>query len=229
MSTWAPPGSEQPEHVTDSRRGGRRLAAVGLTAGLLGGGAIGLIATMPSITSAAADEGAAVALQDDPTDETGAATVTDEDTDERPDRAERLRDALQPLVDDGTITAAQADAVATYLDERAPGRPDRRGGPGHGHRHGLPGADGEVVAGVIGIDVETLREELRSGSSIAEIAEANGVDTQTVIDALVDEAQAHLDLAVESGRLTEDEAAERAADIEERVTDRINGEGPFSD
>jgi hypothetical protein len=45
-------------------------------------------------------------------------------------------------------------------------------------------------------------------------------------DALVAEATAHLDEAVENGRLTEAEAAERAADLTERITARVNGEHP---
>ena len=58
------------------------------------------------------------------------------------------------------------------------------------------------------------------------MAAANDVDVQTVIDALVAEATAHLDEAVENGRLTEAEAAERAADLTERITARVNGEHP---
>ena len=63
-----------------------------------------------------------------------------------------------------------------------PGRVDR--GPG-GPRLRL--IDPELIAATIGIDVDVLAEELRSGATIAEIAEANGVDPQTVIDALVAE------------------------------------------
>ncbi len=61
-----------------------------------------------------------------------------------------------------------------------------------------------MIADAIGIDVETLREELRTGATVAEIAEANGVDPQVVIDALV-------------------------ADYTERVTAWIEGEQPTSD
>jgi uncharacterized protein (DUF433 family) len=45
--------------------------------------------------------------------------------------------------------------------------------------------DGELIAEAIGIDIDTLAEELRDGSTVAEIAEANDVDPQAVIDALV--------------------------------------------
>jgi hypothetical protein len=49
---------------------------------------------------------------------------------------------------------------------------------------------------------------------------------QTVIDALVAAANDSLDAAVESGDLTEAEAAERSADLEARITAHVNGERP---
>ena len=132
-----------------------------------------------------------------------------------------IRTELQNLVDDGTITAAQADAVAadlaSSLPDRGPGRP---GGPGWGHRH--PGFDGEVLAGLLGIDVETLRSDLRDGKTVAEIAGEQGVDVQTVIDSLVAEAKSHLDLSVENGRLTQEEADAKLAEVTQRITDFVN-------
>ena len=190
----------------EAPRTGKRAVALGVTAGVLGGGAIGLLLTVPSLTSAASadDPTPVIALQDD-----GAGDAPTE----RPEPGAELRELLQDLVDEGTITAGQADAVTDHLVEN---RPERR----H-HRRG-PGRDGEVVAGLLGIDVETLRDELRSGNSLADIAAANDVDIQTVVDALVDEAAEHLELAVENGRLTDDEAADRLARIGERIEDRVN-------
>ncbi len=179
------------------------------------------MAGVPGLTSAASDTSsettadvAAIVVEQD-------GSTTPFDGEARPEPGERLRETLQALVDDGTLTAAQADAVTEHLVENRPEREGRH------HRRGRrPGADGEVVAEIIGIDVDTLREELRSGSSLADIATANGVDPQTVIDALVDAAEEHLDLAVQNGRLTEEEAADKAEQIEERVTARVNGERP---
>lgn len=199
----------------------RRGTILGVSAGLVGGGLIGLAATVPSLTNAASA-----------TTDTGTAdvaVVADDPTAEAPDPGARLRDLLQQLVDDGTITADQADAVTAHLVENAPER-GGHGGPGghggHGGPGGRPGMDGEVVAGVIGIDAEALRDALRSGQSLAEIAEANGVDPQTVIDALVTEAEAHIDQAVADGRLTEDEAAAKLTELVDRITARVNGELP---
>jgi hypothetical protein len=218
----------------------RRTTAIGLTAGLLGGGAVGLVLGVPGLTSASDPVPAVVEQTDDTTDTTTDDTTTDDtttddtttddttDDTDRPDRAARLREALQELVDAGTITAAQADAVASHLDEQLPERGGRGGpgGPGGFGHHGRPGFDGEVLAELLGIDVAELREQLRGGASIADIAEANGVDLQTVIDALVAEASEHLDLAVESGRLTQEEADEKLADVTERITEMVERSRP---
>ena len=194
----------------------RRNTAIGVTAGVLGGGLVGLLMAVPSFTSAASattdsDAVPVVALQDDDSD------VTDV---ERPEQGERLRELLQQLVDDGTINADQADAVTELLIENKPDHRER------GRHHRGPARDGEVTAGLLGIDVETLRDELRAGSSIADIAVANDVDPQTVIDALVAEAAGHIDLMVEDERLTDDEAATMQERLTERITARVNGERP---
>lgn len=213
--------NELPNDDQSTRTGTRRFAVLGVTAGLLGGGAIGLMASMPSVTSAASDDTAAVvALQDDGGD------TSDDSTDESSDRTEKLREILQSLVDDGTISADQADSVATHLAEQAPTRGDRDGRRGGGKGFPGRGVGSDAVVEVLGVDAETLRDELRAGSSIADVAEANGVDVQAVIDVMVTQASERLAAAVENERLTDDEAAEKLADLTERITDIVNGEGP---
>ena len=127
------------------------------------------------------------------------------------------------MVDDGTITAAQADAVAADLAiepaaTRAP--------VAAGWRRRHPGFDGEVLAGLLGIDVETLRIRPPRRQDVAEIAAEQGVDVQTVIDSLVAEAKAHLDLSVDNGRLTQEEADAKLAEVTERITDFVNNGRP---
>jgi hypothetical protein len=80
----------------------------------------------------------------------------------------------------------------------------------------LRGAAG-VVTKAIGIDRPTLRQELRNGKTIADIAGDHNVDPQTVADALVAAAMKRLDAAVTAGRIT----SERASKIEQRLPDRI--------
>lgn len=206
-----------PDQPTGPRK---RTTAIGVAAGLLAGGAIGLAATMPSVTSAATDDADAqvVALQDDGGTDTETDPETDTETpDERPEPGVKLRETLQPLVEDGTIDAAQADAVTEHLVENRPGRDHRAG------RRGLDGhgRNNAVVADLLGIDRETLRAELQAGKSIADIAEANGIEVQSVVDALIADAASHIDLAIAHG-VDEDRAAERLERVTERIEEGVN-------
>ena len=51
MNPPTAPGNPAPRHARPASH--RRTTAIGVTAGLLGGGAIGLLVAMPSFTSAA--------------------------------------------------------------------------------------------------------------------------------------------------------------------------------
>jgi hypothetical protein len=230
MNTPLTPGSPLPPPQVPDRRRNRRATGFGVTAGLLGGGVIGLLVAMPSFSNAAAQDTTTppttppttevVVIDDSATDDTSADTpdAPPTDADRQAQAEERIRTELQNLVDDGTITAAQADSVAADLSTTFPGRGP--GGPG-GHHRGR-GFDGEVLAGLLGVDVDTLRADLREGKTVAEIAGEQGVDVQTVIDSLVAEAESHLDLSVENGRLAQEEADAKLADVTERVTDFVN-------
>jgi hypothetical protein len=131
-----------------------------------------------------------------------------------------VQDALGGLVDDGTITQEQADAVEDALEGA---RPEH----GFGHRGPFLGlGDPSTVAETLGIDEEELRSELADGKTIAEIAEEQGVDTQDVVDDIVAALQERLDEAVADEDLTQEEADEILAGAEERATAFVNGERP---
>ncbi|MEO0493697.1 MAG: hypothetical protein AAF081_09795, partial [Actinomycetota bacterium] len=109
--------------------------------------------------------------------------------------------------------------------EGTEGRDGRRG-----HRGG--GCHLEEIAAAIGIEEDALRAELDAGQSIADVAEANGVAADVIVDLLVDQAEERIAEKVEAGRITEDEAAEKLANVEERAEDRVErvrGEEPDAD
>ena len=111
--------------------------------------------------------------------------------------------------------------------ERGP-RGDRQERGDHGDRgpRGDRGDRAQATADLLGIDVEDLQAAFQQGQTLAEIAEANGVDVQTIIDAKVAEVTERLNAAVEAGRLTAAEADEKLADLEAQVTTRVNEGGP---
>lgn len=215
-----------------SRRtsGTRRGVTIGLAGGLLAGTAAGLVFGVPGLTNAAPSATvvapAAVTQQvddDQPADQ----------TDVPAEMGTRLRETLQQLVDDGTLTAEQADAVTAHLVENRPERGEHGEGHGEGRggHHGGPGMFGRGVASealtdLLGLDAQELREQLRDGATLAEIATDQGVEVQDVIDELVGELQERLDNAVENGRIDQAEADEKLADAEARITDMVNNGRP---
>jgi len=80
--------------------------------------------------------------------------------------------------------------------------------PWHGHFRGWggPGAVMETVAEMLGLTPEDLGSELRGGKTVAEVAEAQGVDTQSIVDAVNAEVQEWVQQAVDEGRLTQEQA-----------------------
>lgn len=143
-----------------------------------------------------------------------------------------LQTVIDAMVANGTDRLEEAiaelpDRIAELVQrEGFPDRPGHGGPGGPGGHRGDRGAGLDAAAEVIGISAEDLRTALQDGSSLAEVAEANDVDVQDVVDALVAEATDRLDQAVADGHLTEDQAAERTAELTERITAMVNGERP---
>jgi hypothetical protein len=126
------------------------------------------------------------------------------------ERVRRIAGALSGLVADGSITQAQAHEVATTLAERLPGREGRHG-RGRGARHL------DAAAAALGLPQDALRAELRGGRSLAQVAEARGVERPVLVDALVAAASRHLDQEVAEGDLTQAQADARKAGLAQRV------------
>lgn len=173
----------------------KKLVSISLGAGLIVGSAAGLIA-VPAISGAQ-------------TANTTAATAPAN----RPDPSVRLNETLKPLVDAGTITQAQADAVVAALKEAGP-----KGAKGG---HGL-----DVAAQALGMTTDELHTALEGGQTLAQVASDKGVNVQVVIDALIASATNHINEEVTSGEITQAQADTKLAELSQRVTDRVNNPRP---
>jgi 3-hydroxyacyl-CoA dehydrogenase len=134
---------------------------------------------------------------------------TDADADQVARGVEVIMEKLGPLVEDGTITEAQAEAVAETLAESRPGNRPHRG----------PGKGLAEAAEFLGLEVEDLAQQLRDGATLAEIA---GDQTDELIALMVDAVEEKLAEAVANERLTQEEADEKLAEAEERITTFVN-------
>ncbi|MCE9620793.1 MAG: hypothetical protein K8R99_00435 [Actinomycetia bacterium] len=194
----------------------KKLTAVGLTAGLIAGAGAGLILEM-SGSAGASSQSAAAAV---PGADDDATTPADAD---RPDPTERLQEVLKPLVDDGTITQAQADAVIEALQAAGP-----QGGEGG---HGGPGRQGRgpgfaVVAETLGLTEAEVRDAISNGQTLAQLAEAKGSSAAELVDAILADIKSHMDEKVAAGDLTQEEADAKLAEAETRVTEFVNNTKP---
>ena len=129
------------------------------------------------------------------------------------------------------LTSAAGDVETDSIDERSSdgaedGADGRHGrGKGKGGKMGSP----ETLATALGVDTETLRSEFAAGKSIADIAAEQGIAIDTVVAALVADLEEHLNEHVADGSLTEDEAAEKLASAEDRISEKVNEVPPTRD
>ncbi|GJM39263.1 MAG: hypothetical protein DHS20C19_26300 [Acidimicrobiales bacterium] len=136
----------------------------------------------------------------------------------RPEVGERIAEALQGLVDDGTLTDAQVDAVVQALQDAQP--EGFRGPRGHGGPRGF-GAD---LGEILGLDSAEIREALVDGTSLADLAASQGVDSQDLVDAIVAATEERVNGAVEDERIDQEKADEILAGAEEKAEGIVNGE-----
>ena len=131
-------------------------------------------------------------------------------------RVTSIKEALAGLVSDGTLTQAQADQVAGTLGEKGPdgvGHPPPGGGGRGVHLEALTD---------LGITAEEVRAAADARKTLAQLAEEQGVSQDDLVSTLVAAAKERLADAVADGRLTQAEADEKAADLEARITDRLD-------
>ena len=79
-----------------------------------------------------------------------------------------------------------------------------------------------LALGAIGIPAKELRQDVKGGQSISEVAESKGVATQTVVDAVVNDLSGKLDKAVTDGKITQERADSIKQRLPERITNLVN-------
>ncbi len=94
------------------------------------------------------------------------------------------------------------------------------------HKHGGKFTNEELLT-LLKIDADTLHQELKAGKSLADIAAAQGVDKQKVIDLMVKQATERLNQAVQAGKLTQAQADEKKAELQEKIKERVENKGGF--
>lgn len=135
---------------------------------------------------------------------------------------------------DGLI-AALVTAETANITQRVTDMVDHKGAP-QGPKAGAPGGPGfgfairgepfQAAATYLGITVQDLQTQLRSGQTLAQIATSAGKTRDGLIAALVQDETAKIDQAVKDGKLTADQATKIKTDIQQRTSDLVDGKMP---
>ena len=119
---------------------------------------------------------------------------------------------------------AIAVSSVTTEDELVALVQDAYGDPGLDlHRGHQPVQD--VLDEVLGITHEELHVRMEAGQGLAEVAEDLGVDPQELIDAMVAKYSPAIDTLLAAGTITQDEADQYLADLEEAFEFRVTWDG----
>ena len=148
-------------------------------------------------------------------------------------------DRLDAAVAAGELTKAQADAIKRrvvrngHVPFGGPAMFDHRGGRGLWGPPSDPPGDGGPRRGVLdgaakylGLTPAQLKNQLSSGRSLAQIAQARGKSVSGLETALVAAAKARLDQAVAANRISASQEHQLLSGLRERIGRMINGTPP---
>ena len=113
----------------------------------------------------------------------------------------------------GTLSILGA-GVITYAGGNASAHSNERQGQGDHQVHMQEKAE------ALGLDIDQLKADREAGKTFLESAEAQGVTKEQLIEHRKQQIQERLDEAVATGKLTQEEADERA----EKMNEHLNSE-----
>ncbi|NTW72996.1 MAG: hypothetical protein HGA49_12240, partial [Eubacteriaceae bacterium] len=132
---------------------------------------------------------------------------------------------IDKKVQEGKINSEQAAALKTKLSQQIQTALDKkwdnRKGRGFGEdaKGNIKGIHKQVQS-ILGIDAATLRNELQSGKSLADIAQAKGISKETLVEKVQTAITTNLDQEVADQKITADQAAKIKENLAQKI-DRI--------
>ena len=91
---------------------------------------------------------------------------------------------------------------------------------------GEPGKDVAAIASVLKLTEAELKTQVQSGKTLAQIATAQSVSVQSVINVLVAGMQAHIAEELASGKITQAQATTKLAGVTAKATEHVNNLPP---
>jgi polyhydroxyalkanoate synthesis regulator phasin len=143
-----------------------------------------------------------------------------------------LKQALENRIDEAVEAGRLTEAQANELKQRigsdefplfGPGVFRGHGFGGHGFGHAGHGEAFAAAASYLGLTEAELREQL-GDQTLAEIAKEKGKSVSGLVQAMVAAKEKAIDEAVADGTLTEEQAEQLKANLQDRIESFVNGE-----
>lgn len=137
----------------------------------------------------------------------------------------KFKNVLDGLVQNGTITQDQEDKIVQAFKDAAADNQRVRGRHPRA-RQALRGMV-ETAANTIGVSPADLVTELKTGKSVADVANEHNVAPDTVVKAIVDAGTAKVDEAVTNGKITQaqgDKIKSRLSDAASKFVNTTRGQ-----
>lgn len=122
-----------------------------------------------------------------------------------------INSLLSTLVNNGTITQSQADAIAKAATDLR--------GAAKAMKEANRASFDAVITSTLGITLDTVKARMKAGESLAQIA---GEKKDALITALSAEVNKQIDSAVAAGKVSATQAAAQKAKTTDRVTKMVN-------
>jgi len=84
----------------------------------------------------------------------------------------------------------------------------------------------DKLASLLGVTTDELTSSLKKGNTLTEIASAQKVNVQTLIQKLATDRTSNLQQELKDGKITQTQYDERVADLTQRITELVNGIRP---
>ena len=133
-------------------------------------------------------------------------------------KASPLKGVLDNLVANNTITSAQESAIISAFQQYRQEHQGAARAQLAAYRRAMLAA----VAQSLNLQPKQLRQDLKQGQSIAQIAQSQNVPLQTVSDAAYAAAQKQASQAVSAGILTQDRADRILSQLKQRLPQLLN-------
>lgn len=137
-----------------------------------------------------------------------------------------ITERANQAVIDGNITQEQADKLLNNLEQVVTDsiNGDLSRGNNGGPRRNMARVLLSAITDETGMDVQSVLQAVRDGSTLAEVIEANGGSVANVVTSATTTITEHVNEAVTAGRITQEQADDILGNIEQTLIDILNGE-----